>query len=418
MKNKLCYILLGILISFSFMRSVFAKELDFTVTATPSETTVVKGKETEITLNLKSDSPIDACQFQVIADTSVEFVSWSTANGWDIGMGTISNFTLENSVDNVEPLTNGENVLLIRYKVNGDGKVTIKTIECASVVDASNSSSGTHEDVIVSLTTKEVNEDTTLSKLEVTGGTLLTPITTPTDNNIYLVKLNSSKFGLNATASNPDYQNTIVFKDEENNVISDPSNITFRDDSGQSQMLISIDINNKTMYTLFLNYEQAELDNSLKSLTIDGVNLNLVDGQYEYEYTIGKDITSFNVSATVTDSDNFKIGDDSNAPGEFSIKDFVDIIIVVEPVSSELGASIATYTVRVTKEGALVDDSKDDSSSNNKPSSGGSNNSNSNGNVNSNPTTGDISMFVMAVILIASLVGSVILYQKNLQSYE
>jgi len=418
MKNKLYYILLGILMSFAFIGNVFAAELNFTVSATPDATTIVKGKEVKITLNLKSDSPIEMCQFQVTADSTLEYVSMSTSNLWSVGQGTISNFTLENDANNTEPLTNGKNVLEIKYKVNGDGKVTIKTVECAYVADASNASSGTHEDVVVSLTSKDASTDTTLSELKVTGGELLTPITTPTENNFYAITLDSSTFGLSAKASNSDYQDDIVFKDGNGNVINDPSNIKFVSDGGQTQMLMTIVVNNTTTYNLLVSYEQVELDNSLKSITINGVNLSLQTGVYEYEYTIGKDTTSFDVGAVLSDSTNFKFGDDSNAPGNFSINDVVDIIIVVEPVSSDIGASAVTYTIRVNKEGALTDNPNGDENDN-KPSTGGSTQKPAgSGNVSSNPSTGDISMFFMAVILIASLVGSIILYQKNLESYK
>ena len=424
MKNKLDYILLGVLMCFSFMGNVFAADLNFNVTATPNSTEVVKGREVAITLNLKSDSSIDMCQFEITADSTLEYVSMSTSNLWKVGEGTISNFTLENDVNNTEPLTAGKNVLEIKYRVNGDGKVTIKTVECASVTDASNASSGTHEDVVVNLTAKEASADTTLSNLEVTGGELLTPITTPSEVP-YVIKLSSSTFGLKATASNSDYQDDIVFKDGGGNIISDSSNIKFVSDGGQTQMLMSVVVNNATTYTLLVSYEQKELDNSLKTVTINGVNLDLQNGVYEYEYTVGKDVTSFDVAAALSDSTNFKFGDDSNAPGNFSIKDVVDIIIVVEPASSDLGASAVTYTIRVNKEGSLTEKPSDDDKPADKPSTGGNtnngggNNGGSNsGNVSNNPTTGDISKFFMAVILIASLVGSIILYQKNLESYK
>jgi hypothetical protein len=39
-------------------------------------------------------------------------------------------------------------------------------------------------------------------------------------------------------------------------------------------------------------------------------------------------------------------------------------------------------------------------------------------NTNNNPGTGDVPMFFMGFILIASLVGSVVLYRKNLESYK
>lgn len=426
MKNKLYYILLGVLLCFSCMGNVFAADLNFNVTATPDATEVVKGKEVSITLNLKSDSSIDMCQFQITSDSVLEYVSMSAANGWKIGEGTIKNFTLENDVNKTEPLTNGENALVLKYKVNGDGKVTIKTVECASVTDTNNASSGTHNDVLVNLTAKEVSEDNTLSKLEVTGGTLLTPITTPTENNQYIIILDSVKYGLKATASNSEYNNKIVFKDIDGNVVNDPSNLTFVSDGGQPQTRMTVTVNDKMTYNLFIRYEQKELDNSLKSVTINGANLPLVKGQTDYEYTIGKDVTSFEVSAVLNDSTNFKFGDGSNFTGKITIKDVAYVNIEVVPVNANSGATSQLYTITVTREGSLNNDkpSGDDKPVVKPPSGGtsGSNNSGSNNstnnNVNNNPTTGDISMFLMAIILISSLIGSIFLYQRNLESYK
>lgn len=417
MKNKLCYILLGFLMCFTCLGNVNAADLNFTVKATPDATEVVKGKEVNITLNLKSESSIDMCQFQVTSDSVLEYVSMSAANGWKVGEGTVSNFTLENDVNKTDPLTSGENALVLKYKVNGDGKVTIKTVECASVTDASNSSSGTHSDVVVNLTAKEASEDNTLSKLEVTGGTLLIPITTPTDNNQYVIMLDSPKYGLKATASNSEYQNKIVFKDVNGNVVADPLNLTFVSDGTQSKTIMTITVNDKMTYSLLIVYEQNELDNSLKTVTINGANIPLEKGQTDYEYTIGKDVTSFEVSAVLSDSTNFKFGDGSNFTGKITINDVAYINIEVVPVDASSGATSKLYTITVTREGSLNNDQPSgDDKPVVKPPASGSNNSNNN--VNSNPTTGNISMFLMAIILIASLVGSIFLYQKNLESYK
>lgn len=422
MKNKLFYILVSLLMGFSFVGNVFAADLKFEVKATPSTSTVVKGKEVSITLNLKSDSAIDMCQFKVESDSTLEYVSMSVANGWKLDEGTISNFSLENDINDTEPLTNGENILVVKYKVNDSGKVTVKTVECASVTDASNASSGTHADVVVDITAQDTSVDTTLSALEVTGGTLLTPITTTTENNQYIIKLDSSTFGLKPTASNADYQDDIVVKDSSGNVISDLSKITFKNDGGQPLMKMTITVNDKTTYNLLINYTQTDLDNSLKSVTINGKELELTAGKLEYEYKVAKDVSSLDVAAVLSDSTNFKFGADSNAPGNFTIKDAVDVIIVVEPVSSSQGASIATYTIRITKEGsssssADEDDDDDDKTGSSGGTTGGGGGS-TGGDVSSNPQTGDVSMFIMAFILIASLAGSIVLYQKNLESYK
>ena len=178
------------------------------------------------------------------------------------------------------------------------------------------------------------------------------------------------------------------------------NNIVFKDESGQGKMSITITVNGKTEYGLFVIYEQSELDNTLKSITIDGKNLDLISGKYDYEYTVSKDTKKFRVDAALNDSDNFKFGAASNFNGEFSINDVAHVVIVVEPKSFELGVSSRTYTITVKKEGVNVDK---------KPVGG---------NVNNNPTTGDTSMYVMASILIISLIGSVILYKKNLEAYK
>ena len=436
MKNKLCYILLGVFVCLAFADVVWATgNLAFTLTATPDSTTVVKGKEVTITLNLKSDSPVEMCQFQVQADSTLEYVDWNTSNLWKIDTGTIDNFTIENDVNTTTPLTNGENILQIKYRVNGDGRVTIKTEDCSYVVDGGeNDLNGTHEDVVVDITSKEAGEDYTLSNLEVTNGKLLTPITTPI-NVPYVITLDSSTFGLKATASNPDYNNSIVFKDVNGNVISDPSNITFSGDGGQTSMTITVTVNNQKTYTLFISYERKELDNSLKSITISGVELPLVAGQIDYDYTVGKDVTSFDVVVELNDSTNFKFGDGSNfLDGTFVIgSDGISYVnIEVVPIDSSIGAESVLYTVTVTREGNVSTPPADNNdkpsdnggSSNNTGNNGGttnngnSSNNSSSGNVNSNPTTGDISKFLMAIILIASLVGSIIIYQKNLEGYK
>ncbi|MBQ2872824.1 MAG: hypothetical protein IJE89_02370 [Bacilli bacterium] len=413
MKNKLCYILLGLLVAFSFINNVFADDFNVTVNATANNTTVVKGEEVSIKINIKSDSAVDLCSFKVTSDSTLEYVSMSEMNNWKIYNGTIANFTMENNIDNVDPLTNGVNIVEIKYRVNGDGKVTVDPVECA-VVDSTEASYEDSEidSALVQITAEEPVDDTSLSNIVVNGGDMPS---FSSDRLNYTVKLKSSTFGLTITASNPDYQDDIVVKDRNGNIYTNLNNITWSDPTGQGIMLIDIVVNNKTTYTLATSYVVEELDNSLASLTINGENI-LEPGKYDYEHTVSSGTTNFDLGATLKDSDNFQFASGGNSPGNFSMgNEGTAIVLIVEPKDSSIGAESVTYTIEVVKESSssATDPGNSDGNSGDIGGSG-----NTEDNATSNPGTGDISMFIMAVILISSLVGSVILYQKNLESYK
>ena len=239
----------------------------------------------------------------------------------------------------------------------------------------------------------------------------------------YIINLNSSVFGLSMTASNPDYQDDIVVKDASGNVINDLNNITFKDPSGQGLMPITVTVNGKTTYSLLVHYESVNLDNTLKSITINGQQIQLIPGVYNYEHVVSKDVTNVVVAAVINDNENFMFGSSSNAPGTLSITDMVSVLIVVEPKDASIGAKSATYAIDIIREGANDDKPNDKpNNDNNKPNgnAGGNNSgiSNNGSNVNRNPGTGDVSMYLMAFILVASLIGSIVLYRKNLEGYK
>lgn len=407
MKNKLCYVLLGILMSFTFMNDVFAAT---DVSMIVDETTVVRNSEVSIKINLKSDIALTSCLFDVNSDSDIEFISKSGSNNWNVTQDGVDGFLVENNSIDGDNLSNGKNILVLKYKVKGDGKVSIVTNNCIN---------GTTEEVVKNIATTQVEftvtepvDDTSLKSINVTGG-VLSP-TFKSDKYSYVItNLSSPKFGLILTATDEKYQDDIVVKKSSGEVIENLSNITFKNEDGSGMMLLTITVADKTKYSITVSYTQKDLKSDLKWVTINGEQLELVDGVLEYEYKVGKNVSSFEVDAEVRDSNNFKIGAASNAPGTFTIKDSVDVIIVVEPKNSELGASLSTYTIRIVKEGNKVED---------KPSGGNSGGTapggSSGGTPTANPETGDISMFTMAFILIASLVGSVVLYQKNLESYK
>ena len=110
------------------------------------------------------------------------------------------------------------------------------------------------------------------------------------------------------------------------------------------------------------------------------------------------------IEASLKDSTNFKFID------EF---DGVQIVqtpssstsypIIIEPKSSSTGAKGVTYTVTLVKD---------------VPTNNGDNNQNVGNNTDTNPTTGGVSMAVMILILMCSLVGSIVIYQKNIENYN
>lgn len=407
-KSKFSYILLILVTCFSFVNNVFADGLEFSVSATADKTEVAKGNVVTIMVSLKSDEYINSCTFEQVADSTLELLP----TGDDVdneekgvlgvgtfgAMGTTTINVMDSAVSGKAPV-DGMNILRLKYRVNGSGKVTIKTVECVTISEKN----GTYDELTVNINAIDLSEDTTLKSLSVTGGTLSNFSST---SYTYSVPLESSNFSLKMEATNPDYQDDIVVTDSSGATL-DPTNITYKTSSDQNLMLVFITVNNGTKYELALKYENKDLDNSLSSLTVAGQKVELESGKYEYTVKVGKDVSNVKIEATLADSTNFQFAD-GNDPGTYSVSgSSTTIALIVEPKSSESGSQSVTYMIDIVKEG-----SSGGNASSNKPSS------NSGGNAVSNPQTGNISMFIMAIILVASLLGSVVLYQKNIEGYN
>lgn len=396
MKNKLRYILLGVLVSFSFINTVFADEI--VISPSVSNVTVAKGSSASIKINLKSSVAIKECLFKFENDSNIDYVSVTGINNWKI-TETTDGLKITNVSSAITAPVDGQKIAELKYTVNGNGSVVIKTLQCTA---SDSDDTYTYEDKMVSfIATEPVTEDTTLSSLTVIGGQISPTFSSDAADNVYTIILDSVNFSLEMTASNSKYQDKIVVTDDSGNTISDYGNITFSDPSGQGKMPLTITVNEKTEYKLYAMYKKDDLNNSLKSITINGKELELIDGQLNYKYKVAKDVTVVSVDAILSDSENFQFSSEGNAlengkTTKFNIIDKVDVIIVVEPKVA--GAEKKTYTIEITKEGIASSD-KD-------------------GNVNDNAQTGDISMFVMAFVLISSLVGSIIMYKKNLEGYK
>ena len=404
MKNKLYYIVLSIFSVFAFMNSVFAEgDLSFSIdtTVVGGETTVVKGSEATIYVSLISNTALSSCTFNVTSDTGIEFVSKKAMNNYlvkDEG----ENIVVERTNTDVA-FASGENAFELKYKINNNGKLTIKTVNCKSTDEKT----GTTTDKVIEFKTKESNDDTSLKSLTIIGGALDSIFNSNVYN--YTAQLNDTKFGLNMIASNSDYQDKIVVTDGEGNVLN-PNEIVYN--SVQDIMAITITVNNKTKYEIGVRYVKQALDNSLSSLKIGDETIKLESGKYDYNVKVGKNISSVKIEAVLKDSNNFRFVE-GNGPTVLQVSSSsTAYALMIEPKDSSSGGTGQTYMITVTKEGASSSIDKP-SSTPNKPTS-----SNNNGNATTNPTTGGISMFLMAFILIASLIGSMYLYQKNLEGYN
>lgn len=402
MKNKIYYMLLCLISSFAFMNNVFAEEnLNFTVSAevVGGETTVVKGSEVLINVKVSSDLYVSACTFEHTYDSGLTFSGASQANNYVVTDGGNGKILVDGPVDVTTP-TNGTLVQL-KYTVNNSGKVTIKTPDCTSPTD---NKTGSYDDVIVEFNAIDAADDSSLSNITVTGGTLEGGFNSGTKS--YIVHLNNANFSLGLTASNSAYQDKIVVTDSSGATL-DPSNITYSDTTGNGAMQITITVNSDTQYLLLVRM-QNDLDNSLSSLKVGGKTVNLETGKYSYTVSVGSDVNSVKIEAELKDSENFKFSE-NNGPKTLQLSNVSnEYSLIVVPKDSSSGGESVTYTLTVVKEtGTSGNDNQNDS--------GGSGNDN---NVTTNPSTGGISMFFMAFILLASLVGSVILYQKNLEGYN
>lgn len=413
MKNKFCHMFFWILMCFSFLGSVHADEIE--VTATVSKNTVVKGEEITIKVNVKSDKPIFNCTFGISDNDTIKYKTDSVVkNGFISTVGSTINDGFRNIFVEVgdmkgENATNGLDILEFKYIVNDSGKITIFPKECSTVEDSTHNEITNLENIEMDITATEPTtpkEDTTLKNISVTGGKLLSEFSPNTKE--VMIELSSPTFGLILTASDPEYQDDIVVKDITDKVYNDLSNITWNDPTNQKMMQLHIYVNDESMYELIVRYEIEGLDNTLASLTINGENIPLEADKDKYQFTIPNNITSIEVNAVLKDSDNFQI---ITGTGNHTVSgDVTYVALTIEPINSTIAGESKTYEIDVIRE--------ENPSGNNNPSNSGNSSNNNGNNTNTNPGTGDISMFLMLIILISSLIGSVILYKKNLEGYR
>lgn len=410
MNKKLCYIFI-LFMCLIFINVVYASEI--TVSLELENLTVVKGEEKNLTVKLTSDKVISSCQFKLKSEGDLVFVDNSISantNSWTWSGNITDGFEVTKPNGNSSNPNGG--IFRLKYKINDSGKIIAEDIKCKVEGD---STEVIHENVEISINAIEAVEDTTLKSLSIRDGTDFNFKSDVFSN--YISYINSTNFALLYETNNPDYNDKVVVTDLDGNVISDLNNITFKDPTNQGGMPLTITVNDITKYTLLVSYRTA-LDNTLEYIKINGTLLDLnlfVNDSYDLE--VSNDVNDINCVIALSDPENFKIGNNStidfvNFEGSVSIIDATYINIIVEPKDISSGGIKKEYTINIKKVGAStgepdkeevtpppVKEEDDDE-------------------IIVNPATGDISMFVMVLILISSLIVSVILYRKNIENYK
>ena len=251
--------------------------------------------------------------------------------------------------------------------------------------------------------------------MEITGGRITNEGGFTITNKSYIAEIDGDTFGIVATASNPDYQNKIVITNIENGESLNANSITFKPNGENMMLLIAVnestDVYNLMVRKSATSNEGEIKDNTLKSLTVGGKNLELSsclkEGNiYNCSITLDSKMDSYAVNAVLNDSNNFKFDEANGGTGNYTGSSF---LVIIKPKDSSLGIADLQYVVNVSMPGGGTN--KPSSSSSNSPSS-------SNNNITQNPQTGNIASFVMAIVLMFSLVASVLLYKKNMESYK
>lgn len=412
MNKRFCYMLLIFLMCFIYINRVFAFE--FSLSTVVSQNEIIKGEKGSIILKLTSDEVITSCEFKIESDAGIVYENISSAMGWQPKGSLDDGFVVTNS-DWSNDTPNNIGIGQLNFVVNDSGNVVIKSIKCTSSED----NLYTYADLFVSFSAIDLTEeDTTLKSITVTNGVMEPANIMGADIN-YNINLASSTFGLSIVANNDSFNDDIVVRNSDGQVISDLNNISFSN-KNDNIMPLTVTVNGKTTYSLFVTYVQKELDNSLASLTINGDSVLLQDSAClnnvcNYKYMVSKDVTEFIVAAMIKDNENFTFGTASNAPGTFTIKDYEYVHIEIVPKDSSIGAKSRTYVIEVMREGYNKEEEEEVPEEEQKPT--GSSGTGT-GNVNNNVQTSDVPMMLMAFILVTSLLSSIVLYRKNLAGYK
>lgn len=384
--------LILLLVMFVVPYKVMAFEGSLSLNCTP--TTVKPGEEISCSLRGTSSGNVNNFKANITLSNGLSIINYTPASGWN-GSDVVDNRIA--SYNNGDK-TGSFDIGTLKIKVADDanlGNVNIGIVDIEYYDDSENSNSISSASATVEIKNEEIKKG--LKNLAVEGYSI-SPIFS-VEKFGYMVTINSDTFKVIATPAND--SDTVRIVDINNPDVSlDANSIKFvpKDDT----MALNITVGD-VAYSLVVSRKIEEnYDNSLKSLSIGGKRIDLSSGGNNYEIVLDN-TSSYEVRATLNDSENFYISDFENGVLNRNGAGVFDIVILPKDASSGIGRRVYTITVK--------------SAGSNNPGNSGGNDNPSHGQI-TNPQTGGISIFVITLILIVSLIISLNLYKKNINSYK
>ena len=272
-----------------------------------------------------------------------------------------------------------------------------------------------NESISINITEPVIDGPKGLANLQVTGGTLSPTFDSDNiQNPNYTITLNSSEtssFSIEATKKNNDDELTIQRENGSDYQQIAFGNIDFVTAGGNDTMLIRITVGKGERLVRYeitvVKPKPADIGlPELETLTINGQNIPLTSGEYEYDVILNDDVENYRINATLKDATNYKFDDYLVPPFESSSKEFQ---LKIVPKDLAAGLKSGEYVIRIkTNTIEPVTVTKEPTT---KKQSGGYSDSD-------NPKTGSTSVYIVGFMLVASLMISMYLYKKNINGYN
>lgn len=388
--KKIKFIILSLLLIFP----VEAYALTGKISIVCNPTTVKPGENVECLIKGNSDELVGSIESTITLKEGLSIVSFSPKNpfeGNDVAGNKIETYNSSGVKDDFDIGT-------LKLKVadtatDGTFSLGLVNTKFYGKDDKENTVSNASANIVVK--SQEVSKG--LKSLSVEGYNI-SPIFN-SEQTGYMVTIKGDSFKINAVAAN-DNEEVLIYNEEDINTPLSANNIKFSPKDGAMAIIIKV---GTIEYNLVVTREiEQEYDNTIKSITVGGKKIDLIAGKYDgYEVTLD-DVKDYDIKIVLNDEDNFYVADATD--GVISWQDAGVIRIVIYPKDSSSGIETLTYWITVKKAGG----SSTPSSS--RPSSTG-------GGI-TNPQTGNISIFVITLVLIGSLILSLNLYKKNMNYYN
>lgn len=363
---------------------------------TPS--TVQAGAQVNCKITANSDINVTSFELKFSLSDGLSIVSYTDNGGWqgnkiddkkEPGRYIIGGYGSEGTGD----FSLGTLVVKVDSATSA-GTYTVSLVDSTFNDVNGNKQSVSNAQSVITVSEEEVKKG--LSDLTAPGYTL-NPLFTPTKND-YILEIDSDTFKINAVPANSN-DTVKMYNDKDQSTELNPDSISF--DPNGDTMLLRIVVgtgDNETKYVISVKRKQETiLDNTLSSLTVGGSKVTLESGKDDYTVYLD-DVSSYLVSATLSDEVNFEIDKNNGGVGSYSGE--TTIYVIVKPKNNSAGVDSRTYSIKVVKKGSTPP-----------PSS-------SKSDVSQNPQTGNISIFIITLLLIGSLIVSLNLYRKNMEYYR